>query len=256
MQGPQEDIADRRAFDHFARVHHGHPVGHARHHAQVVADVHDRGVEIALQVGDQIEHGRLDGHIQRGGRFIHDEQRGVVEQGHGDDNALLLAAGDLMREALHHVGRIGHVDPLQHLDAFRLRRLLVQAPMHDQRLGQLIAQAQRGVERLHRVLIHHGDAIAADLAQVAIGLAHQVLALKQDLAADDLAVAPQKIHDAERDGALAAARLADDAERLAALDVEADPAHRRHVAPPRFIGDRQVAHVEDGDVGTVVWYHG
>ena len=126
--------------------------------------------------------------------------------------------------------------------------------MDDQHLGHLVAEPHGGIQRLHRVLVHHGDAVAADLAQLAVGRAHQVLALEQDVAADDPAVAPEEIHDAEGDGALAAARLAHDAERLRALDVEADPAHGRHIALARLVGDRQVVDVEDGDasVGSLV----
>ncbi len=60
------------------------------------------------------------------------------------------------------------------------------------------------------------------------------------LAIDDLAVLPQKVDDAKGHGALAAARLADDAVGLAPLDLKADVAHGRHVARARLVGDGQV----------------
>jgi hypothetical protein len=81
------------------------------------------------------------------------------------------------------------------------------------------------------------------------------LALKEDLAAHDPAVGAQEIHDAERDGALAATRLAHDAEGFPALDVEAHPAHGRHVALARRVHDGQVAHGEDGHARAVICDH-
>ncbi len=96
MQGVQEDLLDWRSFHHFPSVHHPHPIGDAGDNAQVVGDVHDGRVEVAAQLGDQVQHSRLDGYVQGGGRLVHDQQRRVVEQGHGDDHALLLAAGDLV----------------------------------------------------------------------------------------------------------------------------------------------------------------
>ena len=203
--GLEVDVGHRGPLHHLAGVHHGHPIGHARDHPQVMADVHDRRVEFALQVGDQVEHRGLDRHVQGRRRLIHDQQRRIVEQRHRDHDALLLAARNLVRIALHDVGRIRHIDALEHLDALGFRGRLAQAPMDDQHLGQLVAQKHRGVQRLHRILVDHRDAVAPNLAQILFRAAHQVLALEHDVALDDLAVAAQEIHDPEGDRALAAA---------------------------------------------------
>ena len=110
MHGLGEQRADRILLDDLPQVHHPYPVANARDHAQIVADVQDRRVELVSQLVDQVQHGRLDGHVQGGGRLVHDEERRVVEQRHGDDDTLLLPAGQLVRVTLHDAIRIGHVD--------------------------------------------------------------------------------------------------------------------------------------------------
>ena len=69
---------------------------------------------------------------------------------------------------------------------------LARFAVDDQDLGHLLADAHRGVEGLHRVLVDHGDAVAPDAAQFLVRAAHQIPSLEQDLAVDDLAVATQE----------------------------------------------------------------
>ncbi len=88
-----------RQFHDLAGVHHRDLVRDARHHAQVVADVKCGGVVSFFEFGDQIQHRGFDGHIQRGGGLVHDEQGRVVEHRHGDDHALLLSARKLVRDS-------------------------------------------------------------------------------------------------------------------------------------------------------------
>ena len=47
---------------------------------------------------DNAQHAILGGGIQRGGWFIADEEVGAPGHGHGDEHALALPAGELMRE--------------------------------------------------------------------------------------------------------------------------------------------------------------
>jgi hypothetical protein len=108
------------------------------------------------------------------------------------------------------------------------RLALVQA----HRLGDLIADGEHRVERRHRLLEDHADAIAADRAHVLLGQRQQILAGVADAAAGD---APgrrrHQPHDRQRGDRLAAARLADDAERRAARHRERDAVDRAHRAP-------------------------
>ena len=114
---------------------------------------------------------------------------GLLEHGHGDHRTLLLAPGELVGVAGHHVFRVGHVDPLQHghgaLPGLLPGDLGVVAGQH---LGELLADGKRGVHGLHGVLVDHGDPIPPKPVQLGLAAAHQLLALELDRALLDVAV--------------------------------------------------------------------
>ena len=114
-------------------------------------------------------------------------------------------------------------DHLQQLDRALRRGLLVHLQVQLERLGDLAPDRQHRVERRHRLLEDHRDLVAADVPDLVLVHLEEVFALEEDLAADDLArrVRDQP-QDRERADALAAAALADEAERLARLDVVGD----------------------------------
>jgi hypothetical protein len=98
------------------------------------------------------------------------------------------------------------------------------------RLGDLLAHGVRRVQRRQRVLEDHGDLVAADLAH---GLGPQVGDLppgQPDRPAGDAAAVGQQPHDRQRGHRLAAAGLADHAERLALVDVQRHAVHGVHDA--------------------------
>ena len=93
-----EELVGRALLDHAAAVHDDHAVGEPAHDAEVVADVDDRGVT-AAQLGDDLEQARLRDHVEPGRRLVHHDQVGLAREGDRDRDALLLAAGELMRVA-------------------------------------------------------------------------------------------------------------------------------------------------------------
>ena len=86
-----------------AQVHHAHLVAHMAHHGQVVADEQIGQLALALQVFHDVEHLRLHRHIQRAGGLVADQKLGLGGQGASDGDALALAAGELVREAVQRV---------------------------------------------------------------------------------------------------------------------------------------------------------
>src|ERR1022692_81795 len=108
------------------------------------------------------------------------------------------------------------------------------------RLGDLLPDPLHRVQRVHRALEHDRRAGPADGAQLAPAHGQDVVALEHDLAAD-LGAAGQQPQYRRRDRRLAAAGLAGDAQRLAGVQGQADPAHGRHLAAGRPVGDAQVA---------------
>ncbi len=106
-----EDLLDVPALDDRAVVHHQDPVGQVVHHAQVVRDEQQRGAGGGPDAGQQVEDLGLDGHVQGGDRFVADDQAGPRGERAGDRDALTLAAGELSRKPVEHVG--GQTDPIE-----------------------------------------------------------------------------------------------------------------------------------------------
>ena len=116
-------------------------------------------------------------------------------------------------------------DPAEHVYRGGEGLPRVPAVVESSRLRDLPPDSIHRVERGHRVLEDHRDLAAADLAHLVLADPGQVLALEHDLAADDPS-RPLQPHDAHRGHRLAAAGLADDAERLAGVQLERDAVDR------------------------------
>ena len=93
---PVEPVAGRQ-FDDLAEVHHGHPVGDVADHAEVVGNEQVGEPEPLLQILEKVDDLGLDRHVERGDRFVADDELGLEGEGAGDADALALAAGELVR---------------------------------------------------------------------------------------------------------------------------------------------------------------
>ena len=100
-----EDVARRALLDEAPGVEHADALAEAPHQAEVVRDQQDGRVDAPAQLLDQVEDLGLDRGVEAGGGLVEDEQARVDGQRHGDDDALLLAAGEL--EGVAAQGRIG-----------------------------------------------------------------------------------------------------------------------------------------------------
>src|SRR5919204_6854459 len=116
--------------------------------------------------------------------------------------------------------------------------------MRGEDLRHLLAQGDGRIERGLRLLVDHGDALAAQGAHLLLRLAQHVLALEQDGAGLDAPVGAQMAHDGVGQCALARAALADDAVRVAPLERQRDVAQRRENRGALAIRDVEVAHLE------------
>ena len=96
-----EDRLRLALLDEPAGVEDADALAHLPDHREVVADEEDAGAELLAQGGDEVEHLGLDGRVEARGGLVEDEQRRVGGEGHGDDDPLLSAAGELVRVAAH-----------------------------------------------------------------------------------------------------------------------------------------------------------
>ena len=235
-----QDLLARAVLDRAAGVHHQHVVGHLGDHAEVVGDDDDRGVELPLEVLQQVEDLGLHGDVERGGRLVGDQQRRVVDQPHRDHRPLPHAAGELVREVVDPAVGLRDADPVEHLDRLApgvaLGRIRV---VHQVGLGQLAADLVERVQRRQRVLEDHRDRVAAQLAHPVLGQADDLGAADPDRAGDlaDLASCRPRIAiDGDR---LARSGLAHDAQRLAELDA-CSSGSVTAVTRPSSVGNRTV----------------
>ena len=98
-------------FDDAAEIHDHHVIGDVAHDREIVADEEIGEIEPLLDVGEEVQHLRLDRHIERRDRLVEHQDVGIEHQGAGDGDALALAAGEHVRIAVVMLGPqadIGH----------------------------------------------------------------------------------------------------------------------------------------------------
>ncbi len=238
-----EDFPCRALFDELTGVHHPDPVAHLRDHREVVADEQDRGLELLAQRRHEVEDLGLDSGIERRRRFVEDEERRLGGKRHGDHDALLHATGKLVRVDAQCAPWVGDLDHAQHLLGAR-QSLRLPHPGDLVHLGQLESYTHRRVESSAGLLVHHRDRTGAELAQGALVHGGDVLPVDGDRASAEAAVPWEVASDREGGGGLAAARLADETERLLSSDSERDIAQRGPVGASHAVSHVKVAHLE------------
>ena len=92
MRGIAKKIITPRGLDNFTRIHDGDVMRHFRHHAQIMRDQQDRHAHLLLQIAQQVEHLRLDCHVERCGRLVCNQQAGLAGKRDCNHDALLHAA--------------------------------------------------------------------------------------------------------------------------------------------------------------------
>ena len=95
-----------------AGVHHADPVGHRERLGLVVGDEQGGDPELLLQAPDLDPQLGADPGVQRRQRFVEQQHAGFDRQGPGERDALLLAARQLVGEA---IGGLAETDQLQQL---------------------------------------------------------------------------------------------------------------------------------------------
>lgn len=114
VDGVGEKLLGGGGLDDLAGVHDGDLGGDLGHEGKVVGDEDHGEAELLLQVVQKLDDLLLNGHVKGGGGLVADDQGRVARQGHGDDDALALAAGELVRVALE--GALGvQADELEQL---------------------------------------------------------------------------------------------------------------------------------------------
>ena len=159
-----EDRLRRALLDDPPRVHHEYPRAQARDQRDIVGDQQDRGAGVLVELAHQRDDLVLDSHVERGGRLVGDQQCRTVGDSHRDHCALAHAAGIFVRIAARALMRCcGIPTPLQQVEHAAADRGGRELGVQTDRLGELCADPQHRIERGHRVLEYHRDALPAHL---------------------------------------------------------------------------------------------
>ena len=185
---------------------------------------------------EQLENVRLNGHVERGGRLVGDQQRGPVGDRHRDHRPLPFAARELMRIGARRASGRWRCRPV------RSGRRRAGAPRRAIRracasIGAAI-WSPIGVERIergHRLLEDHRHRRAAEPVEPSRSARRSVPRprsgpnpLARPLRGSSPSVGEQSLR-------LARAGLADDCDDLAGRDVEIDALHRLDAPPAQRI---------------------
>ncbi len=229
-------------FDDLTMLHNGHVIGDLRDHGEIVRDEEHGEIVGPAQVVEELQDLGLNGDIEGGGGLVGDEQAGTVDEGHRDEDALALAAGELVgivADAALGVGQADFVHGVQH---FLLDRAAGEFGVVGlERFGDLGSDAHRGVEGGHWFLKDHGDAAAPMAAHGFVREGEQGFA-RECYASTDVRRRRKETEDGERGGGLAGAGLAHQTERLSRVDMERDAVDGGVLAE----GYGEVANVKQG----------
>ena len=219
MTGRGEQRLGVRGLDDGAEIHHRDAVGDVLDHREVVRDENIGKPEPLLQVPQQVEDLRTDRDVERRDRLVADDQFRLDRERARDRDALALAAGKFVGVAARKA-RLEPDQPQQFLDP-RAAFVRWHEVMQHQRLAEDLGDRHARVERGVRVL-EDDLRLPAERAQCVGVEAEQVTPFETDAAGVRL---DQAQHQAAH-GRLAAAGFADQGQRLAGIDVEADAIDR------------------------------
>ncbi len=246
-----EDLFHRSGLDDLALGHDADTVGEFAHDAEVVGDEEHGHAVLALQLAQEFEDLRLDRDVERGGRLVGDQQFGPIGERHGDHHTLTLAAREFMRIGFQPFFRLADADLVQQLQHAGTRRLPGHTLMQCEDFGNLLFDRMERIERCHRLLEDHGDVVAANFAQFAVGGLQQILALEEDLAARMACRGiGQKPQDRICRDRLAGTGFADERDNLALVDIERDAIDGKRGFATLMEGDREIA---DGEQRFTHW---
>ena len=162
-----------------AVVHNRDAVAHGERFFLVVRHVEERDVELTLEALELELHLLAQLEIERTQRLVEQQDLGSVDQGAGDSDALLLAAGQLIWFAALKAAELHQVEHLHHA----LANLVLGNLLHPQAVGDVV---EDGHVRKQRVALEHGVHVALERLLIGhVGAGKQNLARRGLLKAGD-----------------------------------------------------------------------
>ena len=177
MLGVQKNVLNRTVLNDFTAIHDRNRIGDVPGQTEVVGDDKRGQPDVLLQSQEKRQDLAAHRSVEGGHRFVGNEHIGLECQRAGNNNALALPAGKLLRDGLEEVlpgGQLRSFQAFAHPRPFVTGELL-----HAQAFGDGLIDRARRVQRSRRVLQNHLH-VAPESAQTALG-ARQGFALEQKL---------------------------------------------------------------------------
>ena len=216
---------------HLAAAHDDDVLGAFRSNREIMRDEEHPGAGLLAKRVNEVEHGALHGDVERGGRFVGDDELRIVRDRRGDEHTLPHAARELVRILFGPAHRIIYADMVEQLMHARANLGAVAHAVDLKRLSDAPPDRRDRVQGVARILRNECDAAPAQPAPAPLGKPHKLgearaAFVERDASPRDAAVAGEQPDDRLGDGTLARAGFADERRGLPRLDVEAHPAHR------------------------------
>src|SRR5579864_7415149 len=250
MQRLSEHLLDGAAFDDLARVHHEDVVRDVAGAGEIVRDVEERDVALLLELEHEIQDPDADRDVEHARRLVREHDLRLDSERPGDRDALALPARELVRILLRYLVRRHETDGRQQLVHALLDLRRREDAMDPQRPFDVVPHGLHRVQRPERVLEDELHLRAVPEHFLAAAYARDVAPVVDDRAGARV-VQPRE---QARDGALAAAALADERGDAARLERERDVFDRVQLLPAQRSADReglaQVADLERAHAST------
>ena len=243
MRWGVKELSGRAGLEQTAGVHDSDLVADLAHDGEVVADEDDGQPEAMPQVVEQLKNLGLHGDIDRRRRLVTEQHGRLGGERHGDQHALAHPARQLVRIGLRPALGLGQADEGHQFDGTLATCPAGLTKDTARHLGDLRTDGVHRVEGAERVLEDHRNPTASGAVDVAAAEGQRDAT---ELSASRLDVHPRwkQTHHCPQRQALARARLADDAERSAAVDLKADLVDDPESSPATLDADRQFRHNE------------
>src|SRR5690606_1157810 len=215
MEGMVEEVGGRAELDDPTAVDHGDPVAHPRDDREIVAHEEPGDAERPAELAEKLEDARLDRDVEGGDGLIEDEEVGLEDDGAGDRHSLTFSARELVRKAVPE----RRIEPTadEGIPHERAPLLAIAALVDREPLLDGGADGLARIERAPGILEDELEA-RAEGAKLSLGNAREIDAIEDDAAGRRL-LEPRR---EPREGRLARAALADEADSLAGRDLERD----------------------------------
>ena len=202
-----------RDLDDAAEIHHRDTAADMFDDAQIVRNEEIGQLEFLLQILHQVQDLRLDRHVERGNRFVGDDELGIDGKRARDADALALTAREFVR--ITAVIILAQADLFQQFDNALLAIIALGDVMDLHAFADDLADAHARVER--------GVGVLEDDLHLAPQIAHRVGIERGYVGAFEIDAArsgfEQPDHEAP-EGRLAAARFTHQPQRFPVLDFE------------------------------------